>query len=244
MKEVVIVTGGSSGIGAASARQLAAEGATVVLTYHSGRDRADALLRELPGDGHAALQLGLDDHESIRRVAAELAARHGAVDVLVLSAGTIRPVAHADLEGLDDALLGELLASNIAGPFAVMRALVPLLRATGDGVIVNISSTSAFSGKGSNIAYCGSKAAIDTMTIALARALGPEIRVLCVSPGPVATGFLPGRGREQLEEMAAQTPLRRVVEADDVARAVLACVTHLKAATGTRIVVDGGSSIV
>lgn len=244
-----VIVGGSSGIGAASARMLAEAGATVAVSYHSGRERAEELIAGLPGAqsgdrGHFSFMLGLDDPASIRAAAAEITARHPVVDVLVNSAGFTRPVPHADLEGLDDALMEALLASNIAGPFATIRALAPALKASGAGTIVNISSVSAFNGKGSSIGYCASKAALDTMTISLARALGPEIRVLCVSPGPVATGFLPGRGREQLEKMAAETPLGRVVEPEDVARAVLACVTHLTASTGIRIVVDGGSSLV
>jgi 3-oxoacyl-[acyl-carrier protein] reductase len=115
-----------------------------------------------------------------------------------------------------------------------------LLRASGNAVIINVSSISAFTGIGSNIAYCASKAALDTMTISLARVLAPEVRVLCVSPGAVATNFVVGRDRAAVEKLAQATPLKRVVEAEDVAAAIMACITHLKTATGTRIVVDGG----
>ncbi len=242
--KVAVVVGGSSGIGAASVRMLAQAGATVAIGYHSGRDRAEALLAELPPGRPMSFAVALDDPASIRAAAAAIEERYGAIDILVNSAGTTKPVPHADLEGLDDELLDTVLTSNVAGPFAVIRALVPSLRRSGAAVIVNISSVSAFTGKGSNIGYCASKAALDTMTISLARVLGPEIRVLCVSPGPVATGFLPGRDRAMLKRMSADTPLRRVVEAEDVARAVMACVTHLTASTGIRIVVDGGSSLV
>jgi 3-oxoacyl-[acyl-carrier protein] reductase len=82
------------------------------------------------------------------------------------------------------------------------------------------------------------------MTLSLARALGPQIRVLCVSPAAVATDFVAGRDRAALEKLAANTPLKRVTEPEDVARAVMACVTHLKQATGTLIVVDGGRHLV
>jgi 3-oxoacyl-[acyl-carrier protein] reductase len=122
----------------------------------------------------------------------------------------------------------------------VIRALMPMLLASGDAVVVNVSSISAFTGSGSNIAYCASKAALDTMTMSLARVFGPGVRFLCVSPGAVATDFVAGRDRAALEKAAASTPLRRVVEPEDVAQAVMACVTHLRASTGTRIVVDGG----
>jgi len=78
------------------------------------------------------------------------------------------------------------------------------------------------------------------MTLSLARALGPEIRVLRVSPGAVATDFVAGRDRAALEKIAQNTPLKRVIEPEDVARAVMACITHLTASTGARIIVDGG----
>ena len=89
-----------------------------------------------------------------------------------------------------------------------------------------------------------SKAALDVMTMSLARVLGPEIRVLGVSPAAVATDFVAGRGRPELEKLAANTPMKKVTEPDDVARAILACVTHLRSSTGTQIVVDGGRHLV
>ncbi len=84
---------------------------------------------------------------------------------------------------------------------------------------------------------------MDTLTVSLARAFGPEVRFLSVSPAAVDTDFVEGRSREELHKKAAQTPLGRVVTPDDVARAVIACATHLKTATGTRIVIDGGHSL-
>ena len=96
-----------------------------------------------------------------------------------------------------------------------------------------------------SIACCAAEAALDTtMTLWLARVLGPEVRVLCVSPEAVATDFVPGRGREALERIAAGTPLKRVVEPEDVAAAVLACVADLRASTGIKAPVDGGRFLV
>jgi 3-oxoacyl-[acyl-carrier protein] reductase len=238
--KVAVVTGASSGIGAATARLLAAQGATVAVGYHNGLDRARALAAELPGQGHWPVQITLEDAGGIRRAATEVRARSGRCDVLVNSAGFTKAVPHGDLEALDDDLFDRVLIANARGPFTVIRAFAPLMRETGDAVVVNVSSISGFTGSGSSIAYCAAKGALDTLSLALARVLGPEIRVLCVSPGAVATDFLPGRGREQLEKLAAATPLKRVVEPEDVARAVLACATLLKASTGGRVIVDGG----
>ena len=108
-------------------------------------------------------------------------------------------------------------------------------------MIVNISSVAAITGSGSNIAYGGSKAALDTMALSLARVLGPEIRVMTVSPAAVDTAFVPGRTTAMVEKVAASTPLKRVVQADEVAAAVMAAITHLTASTGMVISVDGGS---
>jgi 3-oxoacyl-[acyl-carrier protein] reductase len=237
---IAFVTGGSNGIGAATVRLLAEGGATVVIGYNRGADRAAALLAEIGGGGHATQQLTLEDSTSIAAAAKAIGDRFGRLDILVNSAGYTRPVPHADLDALDDALFDTVLIANVRGPFATIRAMVPLLRASADAVIVNVSSLAAITGVGSSIAYGASKAALDTMSMSLARVLGPTIRVLCVSPGAVATDFVAGRDRAALEKMAQATPLKRVVEADDIALSILACVTHLRVATGTRIVVDGG----
>lgn len=242
--KVAVVIGGSSGIGAATVRMLAAAGATVAIGYNTGADRAELLRAELPAGGHSTFAIAVDNPASIRQAADVVIAAHGRVDVLVNSAGTTQPIPHEDLDLLDDALLDRIMASNVQGPFGAIRAFAPTLKASGDAVIVNISSISGFTGSGSNVGYCASKAALDIMTMSLARALGPEIRVLCVSPGAVATDFVAGRDRAALEKIAAKTPLKRVVEPDDVARAVLACVTHLKATTGARIICDGGRFLV
>ena len=189
--KVAVVTGGSSGIGAASVRLLANAGAHVVVGYNKGADRAAALIAELPGSGHRAMYLPLEDSAQIRRVAAAVAEAFGRADILVNSAGFTRMVAHGDLEALDDDLIDAVLTANVRGPFATIRAFVPLLRASGDGVIVNISSGAAQNGTGSSIIYGASKAALNTMSMALARVLGPEIRVVVVAPGMVHTGVRP-----------------------------------------------------
>jgi 3-oxoacyl-[acyl-carrier protein] reductase len=245
---VAVVTGGSNGIGAATVRRLAAEGATCVIGYHRGHDRAEALRAELPGSGHSIQLITNQDSATLIALADMLKSQHGRCDILVNSGGTTQPIPHANLDQLTDDVFDQILVTNVRGPFAAIRALAPLLRASAKSgaskqvtsVVVNVSSIAAFTAQGSNIAYCASKAALDTMTSSLARVLGPEIRVLCVSPGAVATGFVTGRGRELLETMAGATPLKTVTEPDDVARAILAAITHLTASTGTTLVVDGG----
>jgi 3-oxoacyl-[acyl-carrier protein] reductase len=238
--KVAVVTGGSSGIGAETVKLLAKEGARVVITYNKGEDRAVKLRDGLPGKGHSVAHLVLNDPASARALADKVRSEYGRCDVLVNSAGFTKPVAHNNLDALDEALFDEVLIGNVRGPYSVIRSLVPLLKASGDSVVVSVSSVSAFTGSGSSIAYCAAKAALDTMTMSLARAFGPEIRFLCVSPASVATDFVPGRDRAALEKRAQAVPLKRVVEPQDVALAVMACITHMKTATGSRFVIDAG----
>jgi 3-oxoacyl-[acyl-carrier protein] reductase len=163
--------------------------------------------------------------------------------VLVNTAGFTKPVPHADLDALDDDLIDRMFRINWRGQFATVRAFAPMLKASGDGLIVSVSSIAAVNGAGSSIAYGAVKAGIDVMTKSLARALAPEVRAMNVSPGVVDTGFVPGRGAEFNAKTAATTPLKRVATPDDVAAAILACATHLTYSTGSTIVVDGGRGL-
>jgi 3-oxoacyl-[acyl-carrier protein] reductase len=237
---LAVVTGGSNGIGAASVKRLAAAGADVIIGYHSREERAQELLRSLPPGQHEVTRLVLEDPTSFKALAAHIDGRGGKLDILVNSAGFTRAISHHDLDALTDELFEQILIANVRGPYSAIRALRPQLRASGEAVVINVSSISGFTASGSNVAYCASKAALDNISMSLGRALGPEIRVLSVSPGAVATDFVPGRDRASLEDGAKSTPLKRVIEPDDVAAAILACVTVLKVSTGTTIVVDGG----
>ncbi len=236
-----MITGASGGIGSAIARRLAADGFAVVVGYHSSAERAEQVVAGLDGSGHRSRRISVLDRASLEALAAELAAEAGAVDVLVNCAGVTRPVAHDDLDSLDDNLIDDIFATNWRGPFAVIRALRPLLDAAAHGaVVVNISSVAAVTGQGSNVAYCASKAALDSMTRSLGRALAPAIRVVSVSPGYVPGAYADRMPAGVLETQAAQTPLGRLASADDVAAAVSAVVGDLVCTTGAVVPVDGG----
>ncbi|MDT0510244.1 SDR family oxidoreductase [Novosphingobium sp. MMS21-SN21R] len=238
---VAVIAGGSGGIGAATARRFAAGGASVVIGYNGNAAKAQELVDSLPNPGaHMAVHLPMEDGAQIDAAARAVADRYGTAHILVNSAGVTKAVPHAQLDDLDDATFDRILATNVRGPFATIRSFAPLLRSGGDSVIINVSSISAATGLGSSIAYCASKAALDTMGKSLARVLGPEIRVISVSPAAVATDFVPGRGREGVERQAASTPLQRVCEPGDVALAIISAVTHLRLTTGSVIEVDGG----
>jgi 3-oxoacyl-[acyl-carrier protein] reductase len=242
--KVALVVGGAGGIGRAASRGLAAAGAAVAMTHRPGKAAdAAALTEALEGDRHAAFPADVADTASLLALRDAVAARYGRLDILVNTAGFTKPVPHADLDALDDDLIDRMFQVNWRGQFAAVRTFAPMLKEHDDGLVVSISSISAFTGVGSSIAYCAAKAGIDVMTKALARALAPKVRVLAVSPGVVDTGFVPGRGPDFNEKVSASTPLKRIATADDIAAAVVACATHLRFSTGTTIVVDGGRAL-
>ena len=238
--KIVLITGASNGIGRATARLLARKGATIAIGYHANRDRAVAVLKSLPDARHSIIQVDISNPKSVKKMAEKIKNSYGKLDVLVNSAGLTQPIPHKDLETLDEKLFDKLLQLNAGGPFSVIRHHVDLLKKANQSVVINVSSISAFTGSGSNIAYCAAKGALDTMTKSFARVFGPEIRFLCVSPAAVATDFVTGRDRGALTKAAQSTPLKTIVEPEDIADAILGCVTHLRLSTGTNIVVDGG----
>jgi 3-oxoacyl-[acyl-carrier protein] reductase len=240
---VALVTGGTGGIGAAICVALAGAGFAVAVGYRKSKDDALRLVRELPGSAHCALSAPVTDSAALRALAGELEKYYGRCDVLINCAGTTRFVPHEDLDALEDALIDEILATNVRGSFATLRALLPLLRAStwpGGAVVVNISSIAARTAMGSNIMYCASKAAVDNMTQSLARALAPTVRVVSVSPGLVDTEFVKSLDSAWRDEQAARTPLGRLAAPAEVATAVLAAVRDLKFTTGCVLAVDGG----
>jgi 3-oxoacyl-[acyl-carrier protein] reductase len=241
--KVAVVIGGSGGIGAATARMLAKAGATVVVTWRSDETIVAKLLEGLTGSNHSAVKATVEDTPSLNALAETVKQRHGRVDILINTAGFTKPIPAGDFDALDDDFIDRMFQVNWRGQFAVIRALRSLLDASGDGLIVNVSSIAALNGVGSNIAYAAVKAAMDTLTKSLARTLAPTIRVMSVSPGVVDTDFVPGRGAEQLAKIAATIPLRRVATPEDVARAILATATHLTYSTGSIIIVDGGRAL-
>ncbi len=235
--------GGSGGIGAATARLLAKEGAQVVVTFRSDEAAADDVLASLDGKGHSKAKVMLEDSSTLVALAETVGKTYGRADILVNSAGYTKPVPLHDLDALDDAFIDHMFQVNWRGQFATVRAFHKLLEASGNGLIVNVSSIAGLSGVGSNLAYAAVKAATDTMTKSLARVLAPAIRVMAVSPGVVATDFVPGRDAAALEKIAPTIPLKRVATAEDCARAIVVCATHLTYSTGSIIIVDGGRAL-
>jgi ketoreductase RED2 len=236
--KVAVVTGSSSGIGAATVRALAAEGALVVVNSSRSEEEGRALADEVPG----ATYVRADVSQEAQAVAliARTVEIHGRLDVLVNNAGTTVVIPHADLEAASPAIWRRIFDVNVFGTWQVSVAAVPHLRASGDGAIVNVSSIAGHKATGSSIPYATSKAAVSHMTELLANVLGPEIRVNAVAPGLVDTPWTSTPEWDLIRTFVqAQAPLGRSATAEDVAHVIVGLVTA-KYVTGEIVLVDGG----
>lgn len=246
-EKVVLVTGGASGIGAATVRHFTARGWTAIVNYflESEAAAAEQLVAEAAAAGSQALAIQGDvgRDEDCRHMAAVAMARFGRIDTLVSSAGTTRMVAQHDLDALtlDDFLLTTTV--NTAGPFQIVRACVPALRAA-VGAVVIVSSYGGLTGTGSSIAYAASKGATNTLTLSLARILAPEIRVNAVCPALIADGFVQRLDATLFEQRAAaqreRAPLKKIGRAADVAADIFWLATGASLMTGAVLMLDAG----
>lgn len=242
MRKTVIVTGGSGEIGAAISTAFAKNNYDVIITFFSNAERANAFIKTLPKGKHAAFKAPTTDADSIASFKEFVIKNYGKLDVLVNNAGITTPVAHSDLDGLTDDWIDKIMQTNFRGSFAMVRAFKSLLEKSKEetALIVNISSIASIFGVGSNVAYCASKAALDSMTRSLARALAPKIRVVSVSPGFVEGEYTASMDPEFLKTQKDNTPLGKFAIGQDVAKAVLATAEQLTFSTGNIITVDGG----
>ncbi len=218
----------------------------VVVGFNHSADAANKLAASLAGAGHSARPAPVTDSAAFTALAAGIAHDYGRCDVLVNCAGITRFVPHADLDALDDQLIDAILATNVRGAFATVRAFRALLDKSplpGGGVVINISSTAGEIAMGSNVMYCASKAALNNMTESLARALAPRIRVVSVSPGLVDTEFVKSLDQAWRDEQASRAPLGRLAKPQEVAAAVAAVITTLTFTTGSIVKVDGGRTL-
>lgn len=237
--QVIVVTGGG-GIGSAISLRLAEAGATIIITYLTDQSKAEAAAEKLDGEHRLVVRASVTDSNALEALAQQIRSRYGRLDVLVNNAGISHPVAHDDLATLDDDLIDALFQTNWRGAFACVRAFESLLSEGDGGLIVNISSIAGRTAVGSNVAYCASKAALDSMTMSLARALALKIRCVSVSPGWVDGDYAKRADPAYLQEQIDKTPLLRIASAEDVADAVYAAAVDLRVTTGAIIPVDGG----
>jgi 3-oxoacyl-[acyl-carrier protein] reductase len=247
--KVIIVTGSSSGIGAAVARRAAREGYNVVVNYNSNRDGAEEVVAHCLDQGVEALAVGADVGEdaACRALASVAVESWGRIDVLVNNAGTTRFCPHADLEGLDADDFHRLYQVNSIGAFQMIRAVVPEMKKTG-GSIVNVASVAGVLGVGSSLAYACSKAAMLMINKSMARELGPEIRVNAVCPGMVEGDWLmEGLGEEAYamveKHFTDRAPTGKIMTAETVADNIWFFATGASNVTGEQLLLDGGATL-
>lgn len=247
-RPVCLITGAATGIGAACAREFARQGWDVGLAYFEPTAaEALAVARECEALGARVLPLALDvrDDAQCRAVADQVQAHLGGLRALVNSAGSTRFVPHADLEALDAGDFQRVNDVNLIGPWQMTRACRAALAASGQGAVLNISSVGGVLGRGSSLAYAASKGALNTLTLGLARALAPAIRVNAIAPGFVEGG-LPSRvlgaaeHADVVQRQRQASVLQRVSQPEEVAALAWFVAARAPGMTGEVLLMDNG----
>jgi 3-oxoacyl-[acyl-carrier protein] reductase len=246
-RRVVLITGAASGIGAATARRFIREGWCVAINHVEGQqEAAAALAASANASGQRGIAIVADvtrDADCVRLVETTAKAL-GRIDALVNAAGISKMVAHKDLHGVSAEDFQRIYAVNTIGPFQMMRAAAPHLKASGRGAVVNISSRAALMGSGSSIPYAASKAGVNAITMAMARVLAPEVRVNAVCPALVEQGFVERLAPETFAQRRAHqinvSPLKRIGHPDEVAETIHWLITSASMMTGAIVELDFG----
>ncbi len=243
-----LVTGGSRGMGRASALALARAGYSVAVNFSRDPGPAEETRKLIEEAGQTAIVVKADvsDDVAVQAMLEACAHRFGRLDALVNNAGITVETAPEDLAGMDLEQWDRVFAVNVRGLFQVTRAAVPLLRASGQGAVVNMCSIAGLRPSAQPLPYAASKAAVENLTRTLSRALAPQIRVNAVAPGWVLGEWMEhtlGDNYERLMERRGQhTPLARVASPEDVAETVISLIESNHFVTGSVLVVDGGYS--
>lgn len=245
-----IVTGSSSGIGAAIAKTLARNGCHVVINYNSNKKGAEKTAKACQSHGVRTLVVKADvaDDNECRDLVNKTLDEFGSLHILINNAGTTKFCDHENLEGLEKQDFLDLYSTNTVGAFQMIRAAAVALKKNEIAHVVNMASIAAITGVGSSIAYAASKGALVTMTMSLARALGPRIRINAVCPGFVQGEWLEkGLGKENYAKML--TGLKAIAPLDDtatpqrVAEVTVGIVKSMDWTTGETLLVDGGAHL-
>jgi|SRR5580704_7716467 3-oxoacyl-[acyl-carrier protein] reductase len=246
--KAAIVTGGGTGVGRETALLLARRGCHVAINYSRSKQEAEATGHEVESIGVRCIVVQADvaDDEACRRLVQQTVDRFGRLDILVNNAGTTEFIRHTDLDSVSTEIWERIFAVNVVGPFQCARAAKEALTVA-RGEIVNVASTAGINAIGSSIPYCASKAALINMTMSLARALAPHIRVNAVAPGFITGRWLQnglGPIYDRVKTAAeSRVPLRRVCDPLDVAEAILGFIEGSDLVTGQTLVCDGGMTL-
>ena len=248
--KTAIVTGSAVGVGRATAIDLAKRGANVVINYSRSEDDAKEAVRLVEAEGARALLVRADvsDDAQVQSMVRQAVDAFGGLHILVNNAAMTHFVPFHDLDGMKAEYWDDIFNVNVKGAFFCARAAAKAMKQSGGGAIVNIASVAGIRAVGSSIAYAASKAAVINMTVALARILGPDIRVNAVAPGFIETRWLrSGLGDQVYEAGKAmqikQAPLKAVCQPEHVSQLVMSLIEGADLVTGECIVIDGGVGI-
>ncbi|WP_342710005.1 SDR family oxidoreductase [Bradyrhizobium sp. B124] len=255
MTKVAIVTGSATGLGAACAIELADRGWNITINYSKSKKDAEETFEKVKAKGVDAIlvQANVGQDADCRKLAAATLEKWGRIDGLINNAATTKFQKEGDLEDVTPEDFECIMRINVAGPYMMTRAVWPTMRKQWEereerGSIVNISSIGGATGNGSSIPYVASKGGLNTMTLALARWLGPAVRVNTVCPGIVqGRWLLNGMGETEYEKlkekMTQNTPLRLAGTAEQSAEAAVFFLTSASGVTGEILLVDAGSHL-
>ncbi len=247
MKKVALITGSATGVGAATAKQLAHKNWNVVINYSKSKAEAEetAALCKSAGADVLIVKANVAEDNECKELVQKTIDKWGRLDALVNNAGKTKFCNYDDLDGLDKTDFLDIYEVNVVGAYQMSRAATPYLKKAEDGVIVNTSSISAITGIGSSIAYAASKGALSTMTKSLSHALAPEVRVNGVCPGFIqgrwTKNFLGDNYEAALTQIERGTLLGKTALPSDIAETIVYLIAHAKLVTGELLTVDGGT---
>jgi 3-oxoacyl-[acyl-carrier protein] reductase len=242
--KAALITGGGTGVGRATALQLAGRGYDVVINYSRSADDAESTAAEAAVHGVRAITIGCDvsSDADVRAMLARCRSEFGRLDVLVNNAAITHFIDHTDLEAMTEEKWDRIFDVNLKGAFFVSRAAIPLMQESGGGAIVNVASVAGLAGAGSSIAYAASKGAMITMTKSMARAFAPQIRVNAVCPGVIVSRWLDDHP-EMIQSAIKVTPLKKASTTDDIADVITFLACDASMVTGQALVIDGGRTM-
>ncbi|MGI1680129.1 MAG: SDR family oxidoreductase [Cellvibrionaceae bacterium] len=248
--KVAIVTGSSSGIGAAIAVLFAKKGCHIIINYSRNDEGAKKVAAECESYGVQTLvqKANVAEDADCRALVAATLEKFGRLDVLINNAGTTKFCDHANLDGIDKDDFLNIYAVNTVGAFQMVRASKEALQEQEISHVINMASIAGIAGVGSSIAYAASKGALVTMTMSLARVVGPSIRVNAICPGFVQGEWLAnGMGQDNYDKMMGGlrkiAPLSDTATPERIAETALGIVTGMDWTTGETIIVDGGAHL-
>ncbi len=239
--KVAIITGSSRGIGKATAVELAKEGCKVIVNYKTNKEKAELVVKRVGEDNSFLAQADVTKEEDVKRLVNQTMSKYGRIDILVNNAGEIlRP---GDWKS-DIETWNKTIDANLTSAWLMIREVAPIMKKQGTGSIINLVSVYGFLGAAPVLAYTSAKGGLITLTKSFAKELAPEIRVNAVAPSNVNTDMTKGAGDKLIEFFKQQTPLKRIAEPEEIARAIVFLASDdASYITGEMLVVDGGYSL-